>query len=418
MNESVIRLEINNKGSLADFIVTVNEASENPERMNRVSMATFMGWVAVNRKTGIIRCILEQDETVRISVNNGQIGSVENSNFVLMNKVVENLVEQRKITPSQAEKAKAEASASGHLVIQVLFEMGVASPQTLVNAIRNSKESCLTRLFAVHKLLVEWQNEKTMPRTDPVTVDAVAFMVGHMREATRNSYVNDIEPFFSDVQGRYPIVSDKLGDVLTGQILTEKERKNLDTIADGTSTLVEAFAISLLSKTQTARLLLICRFMGFVDFHEVGRPKGGVETLEKDLRLRLDKIKSEDLFVRLGLHWTSHPSRIDGAYARAYDRWGPSAVVRRHSSVTALTSAEILLLMDEAYGVIRDKAKRDRYRFDTFGRETLLFGTEFLFKQANLALFREEREKAREIIEAAIDIIPKKEFVDFLEELR
>jgi hypothetical protein len=214
-----------------------------------------------------------------------------------------------------------------------------------------------------------------------------------------------------DVQGRYPNNTGTLTPAQADLMLSDKERKVLELAADGTMTLKEGVAMSLLSRTQTDRLFIIAAFLGFVEFRTLGLPKGGVETLEKELKSTLERLKTEDYFLRLGVHWTSHPKHYPAAYRKMTDRWGPASRVRQHTPLTAELAAAIQELMDEAYNAIQDQSARMEYRLRRFGKETLIFGTDFLYKQAHLAVFREEWELAQEIIESAIDIRPKGEFV-------
>jgi hypothetical protein len=323
--------------------------------------------------------------------------------------------EQRIIDATQLQAARADPS--GKPILQALFEQKACTSRDLVDSIKATKERLLEGLVSAGNWTFSWRGGAAVRRTDPVALDSFAYVVGAMRLATRSSYATDLDPLLRNVVGRYPYVTEVLTPALAEILLSDKERKVIELAADGTTTLKDGIAMSLLSHTQTDRLFLIAGFLGFVEFRTQGLPKGGIETLEKELKSALERLKNEDHFLRLGVHWTTHPKHYAGAYQKMTDRWGPASRTRQHSPVCAELAAAIQALMDEAIMTIETNDSRGEYRLQRVGKETIIFGTDFLYKQAHLALFREEWDLAQEIIESAIDILPRQEFLKLKEQI-
>ncbi len=408
MEPIAVQGSFENQWNLQDLRVPVPESLDSPDRLDGASFLSLVAWLGARKATGAARVHLAQGRRFTLGVAQGSLLSIEEEGRPFADETVAWLVQQRLVTPTQLEAARA--NPSGKPLMQALFEMRFCTPQNLVEALKATKERLLKVLCEPGQGTFAWQDGATPRRSDPVVVDLPTFVVETLRLLTRGAYASDMDPLLQDVQGRYVYRTDALSPAACGLLFQDKEQKVLDLVADGTVTLKEGIAMSLLSRTQTDRLFLIAAFLGLVEFRLQGLPKGGIEALETRLKSDLERLKTDDYFQRLGLHWTTHPKHYDDAYRKMLDRWGPAASVRRHSPRCAEIADQAQELMDQAYNAIRIPLLRNRYRMERFGKETLKFGTDFLYKQAHLALFREDWELAQEIIESALDVVPRTEF--------
>lgn len=404
---------ISNTLDVRDFSVTGPDVASDLNKLQRISSPSLFCYLAVSKFTGTMRCSANEG-TFNLSFKDGSLIGAEQEGIPFLESVLNSLCAAGTVQPDAAAKALATAKETSRSLLQVLYEQGACTPRDLVEALRSTKQAIVEKVMVLKSATFELTPTQRPPRlADPVALDLNIFMVRYIRERTRSSYQTDLEPLLAPFMGRYPLTTERLTPAIAGVAFSEKERKTLTEVADGSITLKEVFSLSLLPRGSTARLFIIASMLGLVEYRLSPLPKGGVEAFEQELKATYERMKGEDYFTRLGIHWTSHPTRIEPAYQKMVERYGPMSKARQVSPKAAEVVDAIFELVKEAYEVLKDQERRRAYRQELLGTSKLEFGVEFLYKQAHLARFRGEIEKAREIIECAIDIIPKKEFEDF-----
>lgn len=403
-----------NTGELSDLGIFGPASAEDPSLLSKPSLVGLLTWFAYRRASGTLNIVEKGSSQYVLAIKDGSLISLERKGLAFIDEVLNNLVAEDVISAGDGAKAQAEASSNNRSVLQVLFESGACTPRALVESIRVTKQTMLDKLFEMPEAAFLWQEgSRAIQASDPVTIDLNLFLVKLARERSRTAYFSELEPFLGSYMGRYPLKSKKLTPAIAGVALTDKERRVVEEIGDGSITLKEVISLSLLSRNMTARLFFFCAMLGFVEFRKIPLPKGGVEALEEELQAALQRMDAEDHFTRLEIHWTSHPKKLDAAYQKMEQRYGVKNKARRQSQQAAELSDQILNLMRESLDVLTDQESRRAYRREIMDETKLTFGTDFLFKQAHLAKFRGELGKAKEIIESAIDVQPKQKFIDF-----
>jgi hypothetical protein len=406
--------EIVNTFSLADFAITGAAVVANPGLASRLSSISLFAYMSYTRFTGLL-VVSYDTQTFKIGLKDGSALLVEDPKVPTIEACVNHLVSSNIISADAAAKAVASQSGS---VLQALYEQGACTPREIVEALRQVKQEILDKVMTIAQGAYELEQTVRPPvSADPVSIDLNLYLVRHMRERTRTAYLVDLEALIQPFMGRYPMKTQKLTPAIAGVAFSEKERKTLEEVADGSTTLKDVFTLSLLGKIGTARLFIMAHCLGFVEFRLSPVPKGGIEVLEEELRKFLERTRTDDFFTRLQIHWTTHPSKIPEAYEKMAERYGPPSPHRRQSEKARELCEQIFALITEAYETLVDPDKRRQYRLSCLGEGKIQFGVEFLFKQAHLAKFRGETQKARELIESAIDIMPRAEFRDFLKNL-
>lgn len=427
MVDQTVRGEIRNTGAMDDFAAAGPWLAEDPSRLRRVSGPSLLSWLAFTRGTGTLVVHAPGEapgaggregpfahEDHDLALKDGNILAIEQRGVPFLESVLVQLVGSGTISAEAAARAQATARETGQSLLQVLYDQGACTPRDLVDAIRSTKQGALERLMSLPTASFAFTRTDRAPRSsDPVAIDLNLFVIRFIRERTRTAHLVDIEPLLAPLMGRFPIKTDRLTPAIAGVGFTDKERKTLTEVADGSITLKEVFSLSLLGRVGTARLFLTAGMLGFVEYRMSPLPKGGIEVFEAELKKTLERVQSEDYFTRLGIHWTTHPSKIEPAFRRMEEKYGPLSSNRRQSERSAQLAAAIHALMEESFRVLSDRDQRRSYRAKLLGHSKLEFGTEFLYKQALLARFRGELDKAREIIESAMDILPKPEFEKF-----
>ena len=404
-----------NRGGLEDFRVTAPEAIEDPSRLDGASMASLFAYVAAERLSGLLSVEPRDVDPVVLGIKKGQLVSVDIRGRPFMERVFDRLLESGAITKGDLDKAKDVASGGASSVLQSLFELGSCTPRDIVDAIKAAKEGVLETLLESKEGSFELDCEASLPKlSDPLFIDLTLFLVRRIKSVTKHSYAADIQPFLEPYMGRYPVKSPRLTPMVEGIAFGDKERKTLDEVVDGSVTLREVFSLTLLTKGATARLFLIATFLGFVEYRLKPAAKGGVEELLEELEDRLREMAKDDFFTRLGIHWTTHPSKILPAYRKLAEKYGPEAEERKLSPKVAEVMDQIMRLLEEAKDTLMDTERRKAYRRNLLGEAKLNFGATFLYKQAHMAKFRGDLKKTSELIDAALDIKPSQQFLDFL----
>lgn len=414
MSSQVFIGSLTNRLDLSDLSPTGPEIAANPSLLAKVSTPALLAFIACRQATGTL-VIRNSEQSFEAGIHAGAVSHLERQGGDLIRDAVRHLVKTKVITPEVEVKALQFSVATGKSLIQTLFDMGACAPADLVESIRVAKVSVLDSMVAIKDGSFEWRDgvKRTEKRADPVTINLNFYLMSLMRARMRTLYIQDLEPVLAPYMGKYPVKSKRLTPPIAMMCLEEKERKVLDQIVDGATTLRNVFSMSVLSRNQTARLFIACNFLGFVDWLDTASPKGGIEELENELKKTWERIQREDHFLRLGLHWTSHPQMIEPAYRKMVERWGPNSPIRSASPVCAELSDAIMRLINESYKVLIDKKTRQEYRKRIVEDIKLKFGADFLYKQAHMALFRGEIENAKQIIESVIDILPNPEYLAF-----
>jgi hypothetical protein len=404
-------------GTVADLAVSGPDAAADPSRLARASMYSVLGWLAVARPDGVLRVACPAGH-YDILVRGGVFAIVRNPKEDFMGRVAAVLADKGVVTQAQLAAARRVASESGPSAPQALFAAKACTPTDIVRAMAEVKAGHLKDVITARSGSWEWRPGAGADlKPDPTPIDVLPFVASQVRALVEGTYYIELEPLLQPRFGLFPVRAAALGEALCASLLSEKERKVSEGLIDGTNSLLHVVALSLLPKHRTARLVVALEFLGLIEYRRVPLPKGGVETLEKKLKATLEQMQGEDLFSRLGVHWTAHPDELDGAYDKRRKTWGPDAVVRQHSQLCGEIADRIMTMVDQAYAVLRNARSRQEYRNEITERSKMEFSAQLLFKQAHLAAFRGERETARRIIESAIDVLPKREFIDFRDNL-
>lgn len=405
------RLEglLQNRGGIADLGPFGSAAAADPGLLARASFPALLGWISAVRASGVLRVIDLARISWEVGFDHGVIKRLEKSTASTTALVLTRLVREGKVTEAQARAAAAGPKAALH----ALFEQGLVSPRGIVDTLRAVKEALLAELLAVPGAAWTFVPGDIGGKADPVTIDAPVYLAGVVRERTRDSHATELEPLLKPFMGRYPARAETLNAAVLGTAFGEKETRALEDLANGTVSLREAISVSPLMRIATLRLFVIAGMAGLVEFRETGRSKVSPEEQLDELKREVARVQAADHFVRLGLHYTSHPKHFQAAWERLSARFGPTAAERALGPEAARLCDRLKAYFDEAYSVVRHTESRRSYRHSAIGAGTMKFGSEFLLKQANILLFREEFDAAMETVEAAIDIDPRPEFLQF-----
>lgn len=163
-------------------------------------------------------------------------------------------------------------------------------------------------------------------------------------------------------------------------------------------------------QSEGLRLSVLACALGFGKLGEIAKKREIEEAriaTQDLLKEQLEQVKEATPFEVLGIHWSATQSEIKGAYEAERKK-----VMMRKSQTSADESRDLVQALmrrlDEARYVLTDakkrKAERDRAA-DAMERQ---HASEHLVQQAEIAIFREEYEEAKDLLDTADELHPSR----------
>jgi hypothetical protein len=131
-----------------------------------------------------------------------------------------------------------------------------------------------------------------------------------------------------------------------------------------------------------------------------------------EMQTTLARIKGQDYFSALGLHYTSSPRTITRAYERLRLQYGPGSPA---SKLSPQVAANVWAHMEKCYSTVGNPTGRRAYRTQAFSNVRMDYAALLVYEQARLAEMRREYEFALDLMEAVLELGPSREY---LEEMR
>ena len=193
-------------------------------------------------------------------------------------------------------------------------------------------------------------------------------------------------------------------------VLEKKGAKFAGEMLDGTRTLTDAMApFPMTMRNRLIRLAVTLNALGMIEMH--GESQAAEEDKpEYKLERDLEELAVSDKFVQAGVHWSAHAGTYPAALARIERDFGPDEELARLSETAARFCRRRVELARKAHEFIEDASRRKSHRKQVITDSQLRFAAELMFKQADLHMMKGEIHKARELIEAAIELDPRPEY--------
>jgi hypothetical protein len=327
--------------------------------------------------------------------------------------LLERLLEARLITSSQRDSVQKEVG-QGKFVEAVLAERKYLPFRTVWSTIRDQVVTALAT-FTSDGL--------------PFTVTAIAtarksgIPMGHilvpwMELVLAGAGTKDLELELEPYWKTYPVARQGARWPIHQLVMSKKQRAFVDEYLDGKRTLSKTLGIfPPYHRDEARRIFLILHALGTLDPRPV--PLGELdEDPETTLASLMEDLEKKDPFAQAGVHWSSHPNEYKPGLEKLEREFGPLGDLARISDRTRKLCARRMEMAERAQKEIRDPARRKQLRDRHVGSYQLKVSVDLLYKQVDLHIMKQDYKRARELIEVALEIHPRNEYIDKLQKLK
>jgi hypothetical protein len=302
----------------------------------------------------------------------------------------------RKLKESELRQAVDQASASGHRLGTVLVEMGLLTRAQLDNLLRFQVLTRAVELFG-------WPEGRYTftPGRDPAleaeahAVTLSSLLVHQVRNFLDRRSLSDITTYLGDRIHKVPSI--KSVAAMDSYVPELRDRRALVHAIDGKRAVREVLSACPLGRVQTLRHLAVMIAAGLIDLRS--QTSGRTEESERTRLLqRFEHVANLDLFERLGLHYSSHPSEIDVARRRT------EREMKELAEFDEERARQVRPMVQEAIQTVSELAARKHYRVALLGAERVQFVAEHLFRQAQNTAMRGEIARAVRMLDVALEM--------------
>ncbi|MBN2497386.1 MAG: hypothetical protein JXR96_22535 [Deltaproteobacteria bacterium] len=202
--------------------------------------------------------------------------------------------------------------------------------------------------------------------------------------------------------------------LLSSSAIDRRGAKLVNEMLDGTRSLLDALAPFPLSyHKRLVYLALTLTSLGLIEIHEESLDENAEDPLAL-LEADLAKLEKADHFARAGVHWSAHESSYGPTFQKMERTYGPHGKLARKSDHAAKMCQRRLEMARVAQEYLKDRSRRVGHRKQVIAESQLQHSAELLVKQAELHILKLNWRRARELLEAAIEMHPLPEYKEKL----
>ncbi len=246
------------------------------------------------------------------------------------------------------------------------------------------------------------------PSTDIVPSTArkrepmATFVVAGLRPMLRSLADADVSLALANRVGQSPVVPSEKQPRVDRLGLTETEQRLVLHQFDGTRSLAEMFDGNPLGRQTLARLLLVLEVFGAVEWRQPKPPVG--EDPRDVLSRRLERMRDQNHFDVIGVHWSVNPGEINVAWEKYKETYGPGSTYAK----TAPNECRAILERGAvAYTVLSSDGARLKYRKDTFPEIDSDLLAPLLASRANALAMKGEMVEAKDMQRLLGEVSPR-----------
>jgi hypothetical protein len=188
--------------------------------------------------------------------------------------------------------------------------------------------------------------------------------------------------------------------------LTADEAQFVQIIQKTPYRLREVFAVSSLSRSQTAAMVWSLQDLNLLDMRLESTGVREKEDFERMLTSRRAAARASTLFERMEVHWICTGSEVEAAYARVKKEWPLDALVTRFGDGIRPALQEIHNAADEANKTLSVDGLRREYRASVIERMKIEQSAEMLGRQGEMAIMKDSAREAVACFAKAVELVP------------
>jgi len=371
-----------------------------PTRLDSATLTELLRTLNAQSATGTLR-VESVGRSKQIYVYDGNPATILSHPPLEEEQLGRLIMGLRKLKESELKQAVDQAKASGHRLGTVLVEMGLLTRAQLDNVLRFQVLTRAVELFGWPEgrySFTPGRNATLEAEAHAVTLSSL--LIHQARNFLDRRSLSDITAYLGDRIHRVPAIRSVAA--MDAYVPELRDRRALIHAIDGKRAVREVLSACPLGRVQTLRHVAILIAAGLIDLRSPS--SGPTEEAERNRLLqRFEHVANLDLFERLGLHYSSHPSEIDLARRRT------ERDLKDLTEIDAERARQVRPLVQEAAKTISDLASRKHYRVALLGAERVQFVAEHLFRQAQNTAMRGEVARAVRMLDVALEMHPSPE---------
>lgn len=310
------------------------------------------------------------------------------------------------LTREQLAESLAIMERTGCRQGEAFIEMGICTFPQLVLMLQKQAD------FVFQRVLREREGTWTFHLLDdlverfltpPLRVASILYraLVQHTKEMPAQDLAAALRPHLDSYVNVIPGVERTFEEMK----LSAEETQFVQIIGAKPYRLREVFAVSSLSRSQTAAALWCLYDLNLVELSTESTGVRERETFEKNLAARRAASRAKTSFERLDLHWICTTADVEEAYRRLKAEWPVDLAARQGEEYRAIL-VEINAAMDGAYQALNDDTKRREYRASIIERMKIEQSAELVSKQGEMAIMKGLSKDAINCFTKSLELVP------------
>lgn len=310
------------------------------------------------------------------------------------------------ITKEQLAQSLEIMERTGGRQGDALIEMGVCTFPQLVLMLQKQVDFVFQRVLREREGTWTFHLLDELPErflTPPVRVASILYraLLAHAKEMPAQDLAAALRPWLDHYVHLAPGVEPTFEEMK----LSTHEQQFVQIIQRTPYRLREIFAVSSLSRSQTAATVWSMQDLNLLELRAQSSGVRERERFERDLAARRAASKAKTLFERLDVHWICTTDEVEAAYKRLKDEWSPKRL-EPYGAEHGPVLEEINAALDEAYGVLRSESKRREYRIGVIERTKIEQSAELLARQGEMAVMKASGRDALTCFSKAVELVP------------
>ena len=235
-----------------------------------------------------------------------------------------------------------------------------------------------------------------------------------MEVALRNLSGDEVTEYLEPMWFQYPNISESSPWALQSLDVDQRTLRFLEKALTGRDPLIHVRKTSPLGTNRTKRMFCTMMSIGLMELSEKPTTLSTDVTPAEQLAGDLERRRKAGRFDQLGVHWSTHPSHFKKAVETITKEFGPNSKWDRFYPETRETCQELINIAKDASRFLMDRIKRKEHRLSLVSEFQLQVSAFHFFQQAEIAILREAYSEARELLEMAVEMDPKKEYRELL----
>jgi hypothetical protein len=373
---------------------------------SHATITRLLAHLALYEMTGILELEVPNGY-YRVHVHAGAVRSVDPPDFTFDAHVGRMLVADRLLSHKDLEALLPDSQQRHCPVAALCFERGLIPLDTLTRYLRSQKE------FLVRKVLsIPGQARfRFLPlaaaqyRYDLVRVALAPLLTLAVRQTLLSLPEQELKLALVQHLQQYPLSRDSTIMSRDALMLTSREEELVETLMTGVHSLGELPDLVSFSARELFSAVLLLQHFGFVDWQETRRDSTDSAAVLRSLEDRLSFMMKADHFARLGIHWASHPSRIEQAQRSLSNRFSNGSTLFSFSKECAALCRGIHALVAKSAAFLSSEEKRRSYRIETIGLPKVEYAARYLHRYAQKVHDAGHVVSALFVLESARDLI-------------